>query len=322
VVTDSTGQKDSALITPTVGLPNPPVANPDTESLIPGATATFNNITGTTPLATGTDLNASLTCLINPATLACDADNTFVILGEGTWTLNPSTGVATFTADETVTPGEKTPVTYQVTDAFGQTSTSTLTPTILPPPDATNDTNTGPYDTVQLINLVDNDTPGSGTLNIASIALCDPNTTPAQIPNLCESTNITIAGEGSYTLNPDGTVTFDPLPTFTGSVTRPITYQIEDSTGQYDSATITPTVLKPPAPVATPEVLTVIPTGTITYNNLTGDTPLGTGTLLQANATCLIDPATLACDTNNTFTILGEGTWTLNPATQEVTFVA
>jgi CshA-type fibril repeat protein len=322
VVTDSTGQKDSALITPTVGLPNPPVANPDTESLIPGATATFNNITGTTPLATGTDLNASLTCLINPATLACDADNTFVILGEGTWTLNPSTGVATFTADETVTPGTKTPVTYQVTDAFGQTATSTLTPTILPPPDATNDTNTGPYDTVQLINLVDNDTPGSGTLNIASIALCDPNTTPAQIPDLCEATNITIAGEGSYTLNPDGTVTFDPLPTFTGSVTRPITYQIEDSTGQYDSATITPTVLKPPAPVATPEVLTVIPTGTITYNNLTGVTPLGTGTLLQANATCLIDPATLACDTNNTFTILGEGTWTLNPATQEVTFVA
>ena len=58
-----------------------------------------------------------------------------------------------------------------------------------------------------------------------------------------------IEGEGTYTVNANGTVTFDPLPTFTGTATA-VTYQAVDDLGQYVSATITPSVTPPPAPVA------------------------------------------------------------------------
>jgi hypothetical protein len=54
-----------------------------------------------------------------------------------------------------------------------------------------------------------------------------------------------VAGEGTYTANAGGTVTFDPLPTFNG-VATPVNYTITDNDGGVsNTATITVTVAPP-----------------------------------------------------------------------------
>ncbi len=321
VVADSTTQLTSATLTPTVTPPAAPVATPETKAVIPGATATFTTLTGTGALATsGVGLVNTSTCLLTPSTTTCDADGVVTIAGEGTYTLNPTTGVVTFVADVNATAGTKTPLTYRVTDITGQTATSTLTPVIPAPPVATNDTSTGAYDTNQTISILTNDSVTSpATLNASTVKLC---ATTATASTSCNLTTLTIANQGTYTVNPNGTVTFDPLPTFTGTAS-PVKYAVQDSTGQFTGATITPTVSMPAAPVATPESKAVIPGGTATFTTLTGTGGLATSGVGLVNAsTCLLTPSTTTCDADGVVTIAGEGTYTLNTSTGVVTFVA
>jgi hypothetical protein len=75
-----------------------------------------------------------------------------------------------------------------------------------------------------------------------------------------------------YTVNGDGTVTFDPLPSFAGTVATPVKYQAKDSLNRFVDTTITPTVTPPPINVVNDassglyDVNQVIPV-------LTNDTP-------------------------------------------------
>jgi CshA-type fibril repeat protein len=245
-ISDSLGRIADALITPTVDAPTAPTATAQTQSVLPGGTATFTTITGTSGLATGTQLQtsgANATCLVTPLSNpeVCDSDVT--IAGEGTYTLNPSTGVVTFAASQTITGGTKTPITYRVTDITGQTATSTLTPVVPPAPVAVNDTSIGNFDTNQVINPLSNDTPGdaSAPLVASTVKLCGS----GQSPNTCNVTTLVVDGQGTYTVNANGTVTFDPLPTFIGLATA-VRYQVADSLGQVTNATITVTVRTPP----------------------------------------------------------------------------
>ena len=321
VVADTTGQITNATITPTVSLPAAPVATPESKAVIPGGTVTFTTLTGTSALATsGVGLNSSATCLLTPNTTTCDADGIVTIAGEGTYTLNAATGVVTFVADANATQGTKTPITYRVTDVFGQTAISTLTPVIPAPPVATNDTSTGAFDTNQTIVILTNDTVTSPAALVAtSVKLC---ATTSTANASCNLTTLTIAGEGTYTVNANGTVTFDPLPTFTGTAS-PVKYVVADSTGQVTSATITPTVSMPAAPVATPDTKAVVPGGTATFTTVTGTGALATSPAgLNTSATCLFTPNTTICDADGIVTIAGEGTYTLNTSTGLVTFVA
>jgi CshA-type fibril repeat protein len=250
-VADVLGRYVDALITPTVAPPGAPVATPETKLVLPGATITFTPITGTSGLASGSGLATSgptATCLFTPGTTTCDADNSITIVGEGTWTLDPATGIVTFTASASIMPGTKTPITYRVTDALGQTATSTLTPIVPPPPSATNDAISDAYDKNQTYTPLANDSFSSlAPASTITLKLCGVE--PVQKPNDCTKTVVTVPNEGTYTLNADGTVTFDPLPTFSGTAT-PVVYQVADSLGRFVNATITPTVASPPVPAA------------------------------------------------------------------------
>ena len=84
-----------------------------------------------------------------------------------------------------------------------------------------------------------------------------------------------MAGEGTYTVNANGTVTFTPLPTFTGQASL-VKYVVADSTTQLAEATIRPTVGSPSTPVATPESKSVIPGATATFTTTTGTGGLAT----------------------------------------------
>jgi CshA-type fibril repeat protein len=325
--TDTLGRSDDATITPTVTPPPAPIATPETKAVIPGGTATFTTITGTSGLATGTQLQTSgakATCLItpgsNPAT--CDADNVVTIAGEGTFTLNPTTGVVTFVADANATAGTKTALTYRVTDVTGQTATSTLTPVIPQPPVANPDTNTGNWDANQTISPLTNDTPGavSAPLVASTVKLCG--VSPVQSPNNCTQTSLTIANQGTYTVNPDGTVTFDPLPTFNGTATA-VKYQVADILGQVTNTTITPTVLAPRAPTAAPDTNTGNWDTNQTISPLTNDTPGEPTAPLVASTVKLCGVAPSAQTPNNctqtSLTIANQGTYTVN-ADGTVTF--
>jgi CshA-type fibril repeat protein len=321
VVADTTGQVTGATITPTVSMPAVPVATSESKAVIPGGTATFTTLTGANGLATsGVGFNTSVTCLVIPSTTSCDADGVVTIAGEGTYTLNTSTGVVTFVADVNATQGSKTALTYKVTDIFGQTTTSTLTPVIPAPPVGVNDTSTGAYDANQTISILGNDTVTSpATLVPTSVKLC---ATTSTLNANCNLTTLTVPNEGTYTVNANGTITFDPLPTFVGTAS-PVKYVVADSTGQLANATITPTVSMPAVPVATPQTKAVIPGGTIAFTTLTGANGLATsGVGFNTSVTCLVTPSTTSCDADGVVTIVGEGTYTLNTSTGVITFVA
>jgi CshA-type fibril repeat protein len=322
-VADSTGQFTGAEIRPTVALPNVPVAASERKAVIPGGTATFTTITGTGALATsGVGLVAASTCLLTPNTTTCAPSNTVSITGEGVYTLNPSTGIVTFVADPAATQGDKTSITYQVTDTFGQKVTATLTPVIPAPPAAVNDLSNGAYNTAQVISILTNDTVTSpATLVASTVKLC---ATTSTANASCNLDTLPVAGQGVYTVNPNGTVTFTPYSTFSGSAS-PVKYVVADSTGQLTGAQIFPTVGLPDAPVATAERKAVIPGGTATFTTVTGTGALATsGVGLVAASTCLIVPASnpAICDADGIVEILGQGTFTLNPTTGVVTYVA
>jgi LPXTG-motif cell wall-anchored protein len=160
------------------------------------------------------------------------------------------------------------PVTYQIANDWTGLSgigiaTNILIPTITAPappappaaassepaptttlptgPKAMNDAITGPWDTNQTYSPLANDSFTASDADTASIRLC----APGETPNICSQTSLTVAGEGTYTVNPDATVTFDPVPALYG-VATPITYQAIDKLGRYVNATITPTVVAPP----------------------------------------------------------------------------
>ena len=325
VVADSTNTTVGATITSTVTAPAAPVATSNVKAVLPGASVSFTTLTGASGLATAAaGFNTAATCLIIPASspAACDADGVVAIAGEGTYTLNTSTGVVTYAADAGATTGAKTAITYQVQDITGQKATSTLTPTIPPAPSTTADTSTGAFDTNQTISVLTNDTVVSPvTFVVTSVKLC---ATTATVNSACTLSTLPVPGEGTYTVNANGTITFDPLPTFVGTATA-VKYAVTDSTGQSAGANVTPTVSNPAAPVATPDAKAVIAGGTVTFATITGANGLATAAGgLNASLTCLITPGSSpdACDADGIVTVAGVGTYTLNTTTGVVTLVA
>jgi len=246
-VTDSYGRTAGSTITVIVTPPALPVATPQTKVVGPGMSVSYTNVIGSSALATGAALQTGSVngpCLIDPATNSCVAS--LVVAGEGTWTIDRNSGVATFAALNTITPGAKTPVTYRVTDVLGNSTTSTLTPIVPEPPVVANDAKIDAWDTNQIFSPFANDEFASvAPVVMSSLKLCGT----GEKPGSCTRMVLSVDNEGTFTVNSDGTVTFDPLPTFHGAAT-PVTYQATDIAGQVLHATINPVVTPPPIPEA------------------------------------------------------------------------
>ena len=280
----------------------------------------FTNVIGSSALATGTNLQSGSLhgpCIVDPSDSQCK--DTFTIAGEGTWTIDRLTGIVTFDADPAGLAGPQTSVTYRVTDAVGQTATSTLTPVLPPPATPANDTSINALDINQSIRPLINDVAGSGsTLVPATVRLCGV----GEASPFCSQTSLTVSGEGSYTVNSSGVVVFDPEPTFVGMAT-PIDYQVDDSLGRTYMATITPRVTSTP-PTARPDTVSLLAGETATFRSLFASNALVTiasgGPALDTSTACLVNPVTQQCGT--TVTITGEGTYTLDTTTGIVTFAS
>jgi LPXTG-motif cell wall-anchored protein len=246
----------------------------------------------------------------------------------------------TFTPEPGFT-GTPAPLAYTVLDSNGVKASSTYTPTVIAKPIARPDVTTGNKDVNQVINLITNpaasgtDAPGvtGVTLDPASVRLCaidNPATTvnEAQSPPNCTATTLIVAGVGTYTVDATGQMTFDPLPTYTGTP-APVTYIVRDSSGQVANSTYTPTVFAPPT--VRPDT-SVGPQGVAQTRNVitntvnTGDSANGAATLDLASLaiSCpsgTTTPAAIAPTAEVTCTfgpngeviMAGQGTYTIDP---------
>jgi CshA-type fibril repeat protein len=134
---------------------------------------------------------------------------------------------------------------------------------------------------------------------------------------------LTIIGEGTYTVDSAGVVTFNPVPTFTGQAT-PVVYQVNDSVARTYSSVIIPTVSSVP-PTATPDTVILAIGGTKSFQTIFGNGGLVSrnlgGTELDLTSVCIVDPSTSICGATPVI-INGEGTYTLDAISGIVTFVA
>lgn len=321
-VADALGQLSNT--TYTLNTTGPEIsALSETKSVLPSNNVTFTGITSTPGLATGLGLTV---CLVSTGTTCGTATRT--ITGQGTFTLNATTGVVTFAALATATPGTSHAITYRITDTAGQIETATLTVTIPMPPSLLDDSPVGAGGATQTISPLANDLPGDATapLNPGTLALC-PDLSSA--PATCAATSVVVEGKGEYALQQNGTILFTPVEGFDG-VVDPIKYVVQDSLGQFGAAQISTTVLPPPAPITVTAAASAPYSGTVTFNPLANDSvaipatgyeTFGTATLNTASLR-LCGPTETADNCSLTSVTTAAGVYTLNQETGEISFTA
>lgn len=224
-----------------------PAAIDDAGSTKPLTPVTLAVLTNDTPSQSAAfDVSTLKLCGIDPVQTPPSCDKTTVTdLTKGTWVVNTANGTVTFTPIAGFTGTADIP--YQVTDTstVPKTTNAVMRVDVNPASmSASNDSATTPWDTPVTLNPASNDTASPGAVvDPSTIKLCG--ISPAETPPLCTKTSLAVTGEGTWTVNADGTVTFDPESTFTGTTATKPTYQIYDSLGNLGTATLEVTVGAP-----------------------------------------------------------------------------
>ena len=279
--------------------------------------------------------------LVDPATGRTTDAPSVTVEGEGTYTINPSTGEVTFTPEPSFTGTAKgvdvtlsAPVGRnkdgKVQEEYIKTATAKYTPTVTPITVTPTDKVSADVQNVPQTQTPTFDLSNDKTAEITSKKLVDPATGQPT-----DETTVTVAGEGSYTIDPTtGAVTFTPEKDFVGTakgVTVQATATITNANGKTatitSDATYTPTVV-PAVPTANPATSKDIQGATQT------GTPTFAGTTVQVNGE---DKAITIKD--NSYTLLDKdgnevlstpafaedgtteiGTFSIDPANGQVTF--
>ena len=218
----------------------------------------------------------------------------------GTFTVDKETGVVTFTPTDKSYSGDVVPVKVQAKDANGTAVETTYTPKITPVVPTGED--------VTSTDIQGKTQTGKPKFTEGNPSVPMDDDTPATFED--GSTTKIIPGEGTYTVAPDGTVTFVPEKSFTGTGTG-VTVKRVDKNGTPVTAKYTPTVT-PVTPTAEPA----------TSTDIQGKTQTGKPTFTPGNPDVPMDddvPATFE-DGSTTKVIPGEGTYTVAPD-GTVTFV-
>ena len=296
---DKNGTEVTAKYTPTV-TPVTPTADP-AESVAPQGIVQTGTVTFTAgnPVA---PINKQTITLLDENGKPAESVDAKSPEGKviGKFTVDKETGVVTFTPTDKSYSGEVVPVKVQAKDANGTTVETTYTPKITPvAPTA---------DPAESIGKQGQEQTGKPTFTPGNPAVPMNDNTPATFED--GKTTKTVDGVGTYTVAPDGTVTFKPVPSFVGEAPS-VTVVREDMNGTKVSAKYTPTV--------TP----VRPTGEeVTSEDIQGKTQTGKPTFTEGDPVVPMDdsvPATFE-DGSTTKTIPGEGTYTVAPD-GTVTFV-
>ena len=212
------------------------------------------------------------------------------VQGVGEYTIN-SDGTITFTPDKQYV-GTPASVTVKRVDKNGTEVTATYTPTVTRvTPTSTNAESTGFQGQPQS---------GKPTFSPGDQAVPIDMTKPMTFENGTDT--LVVANQGIYTINSDGSITFQPVKQFTGKAT-PVTVKRVDANGIEITATYTPTVTK------------VIPTSTNAESTgIQGQPQKGTPTFTPGDSAVPIDmdsPMTFE-DGQSKKTVQGVGEYTIN----------
>ena len=286
---DKNGTPVTATYTPTV-TPVTPTATSAVSTDVQGATQTGK------PVFTEGDSRVPMNDDV-PATFD-DGSTTKTVDGVGTYTVAPD-GTVTFVPEKSFV-GTAPAVTVVREDKNGTKASATYTPTVTPvTPTATPAVSTDVQGATQTGKPVFTEGDSRVPMNDDVPATFDDG-----------SITKTVEGVGTYTVAPDGTVTFVPEKSFVGTAPA-VTVVREDKNGTKASATYTPTVT-PVTPTADPA----------TSTDIQGQTQTGKPSFTPGNPSVPMDddvPATFE-DGSTTKTIPGEGTYTVAPD-GTVTFV-
>ena len=301
----------------------PPTARADNASGGTAMAITMNPATNDTG-ASGATITASSVRLCGSGDTApnCSATSR-TVTGEGSYSVNTSTGVVTFTG-EVGFVGTST-LTYSVADSRGTKASSTVSFTTLAPPTARPDESAAPKGDNQSVSPLANDSAaGSATLVTSSLRLCE--VSPAETAPSCTKTTVIVANEGRYDIS-GSVVTFTANASYTG--TRILRYTVQDSNTQVATDTITFIALPPPAVSASADSRTVAHTVTASFTPLSNDSAGVTPSDYTTQGTVAFNTSSLklcaasetistGC-TRNSIDVTDQGTWTLTGTT--VTFV-
>ena len=225
-----------------------------------------------------------------------------VVPGEGTWDVDPVTGVITFTPEPGF-EGNPTIIDYQVDTVTGETVESTVEVTYLDPEPIPSDENLNNVaGTAVVVDILAND----GDVDPTSVQLIDPAT------GLPIAGDLVVPGEGTWTVDPvTGALTFTPEPGFLGDPT-PIDYSVNNAQGIPVEATAVVTYLAP-EPIPSDENLNNVAGTAVTVDILANDGDV------DPTSVQLVDPVTSLPVTGD-LVVPGEGTWTVDPVSGALTF--
>ena len=230
----------------------------------------------------------------------------------GTYTLKVVDGKSTavFTPTNKTYVGTVQPVTIQAADTNGTTVKTTYTPNITPiKPTAT------PAKTTDIQGKAQFGTP-TFTAGDSRVPIVETSTKLIDPVSGKPVESVTVDGEGTYTIEPNGSIKFQPEPQFTGKATG-IEVQRLDENGTPAKAKYTPTVtpVKPTGEdVKSEDIQGAEQKGTPVFKPGNPEVPI---TINAAQPVKLID---LDGNPADSVTVEGEGTYTVNPTTGEVTF--
>ena len=220
-----------------------------------------------------------------------DGSKKKTIPGQGTYTIAPD-GAVTFTPDKQFV-GKPDPITVKRVDKNGTPVTATYSPEFTKvTPTGTTATSTGPQGV-----------PQTGTPTFAGGDPLVPIDETVEPSFEDDSKEKTIPGQGTYTIAPDGAVTFTPDKQFVGKP-DPITVKRVDKNGTPVTATYSPEFTK------------VVPTGTnATSTGPQGVPQTGTPTFAGGDPLVPIDDSVepTFADGSKEKTIPGQGTYTIAP---------
>ncbi len=297
----SNGIKVDTTYTPEI-VPVTPTATPAETTDIQGATQTGKpEFKGGTVTVDGVEKTVEINEDV-PATFD-DGSTTKTVDGVGTYTV-AADGTVTFVPEKSFV-GTAPAVTVVREDKNGTKASATYTPTVTPvTPTAT------PVETTDIQGATQTGKPVF-TEGDSRVPMNDD--VPATFDD--GSTTKTVDGVGTYTVAADGTVTFVPEPSFTGTAPA-VTVVREDKNGTKASATYTPSVTPitvTPTDKVSADVQNVPQTQTPTFD-------LSNDKTAEITSKKLVDPATGQPTDETTVTVAGEGSYTIDPTTGAVTF--
>ena len=264
-----------------------PIATNDGKSALRGSSVKLNILSNDSD--NQNDINKSSVNITTAGATDIDGDgdkDSLVVVGEGSWSIDNITGEATFTPEANFS-GNPTPIKYEVKDNTNLTSNQatisiTYNDLVVPNTVEANDDNVTMYSNSEItIIVLDNDNdPDGDSFSIKSF-----------------DTNSTNGGEISVDEN--GSLVYKPAKDFIGSDS--FTYQIKDSNGNIDSATVKIEIL--PMPIANDDSVTTPKNSSINIEVLDNDIDLNSNEL---NISSITNPfnGTVILEDNNSITYI------------------